>query len=79
MHQQLWGYKVEWKSVPRGTGGKKVEYHWSILYSPCYPQSPNYLLGARALKARDRSSSKCSETMALHVNRFGAKSIAQVI
>jgi hypothetical protein len=29
MHQQLWGYKVEWKSVSRGTGGKKVEYHWS--------------------------------------------------
>jgi hypothetical protein len=31
MHQQLWGYKVEWKSVSRGTGGKKVEYHWSNL------------------------------------------------
>jgi len=30
MHQQLWGYKVEWKSVSRGTGGKKVEYHCSI-------------------------------------------------
>jgi hypothetical protein len=29
MHQQLWGYKVEWKSVSRGTGGKKVEYHWA--------------------------------------------------
>jgi hypothetical protein len=29
MHQQLWGYKVEWKSVSRGTRGKKVEYHWS--------------------------------------------------
>jgi len=28
MHQQLWGYKVEWKSVSRGTGGKKAEYHW---------------------------------------------------
>jgi hypothetical protein len=28
MHQQLWGYKVECKSVSRGTGGKKVEYHW---------------------------------------------------
>jgi len=28
MHQQLWGYKVELKSVSRGTGGKKVEYHW---------------------------------------------------
>jgi hypothetical protein len=27
MHQQLWGYKVKWKSVSRGTGGKKVEYH----------------------------------------------------
>jgi hypothetical protein len=23
MHQQLWGYKVEWKSVSRGTGGEK--------------------------------------------------------
>jgi hypothetical protein len=32
MHQQLWGYKVEWKSVSRGTGGKKVEYHCSILF-----------------------------------------------
>jgi hypothetical protein len=29
MHQQLWGYKVEWKSVSSGTGGKKVEYHWN--------------------------------------------------
>jgi len=29
LHQQLWGYKVEWRSVSRGTGGKKVEYHWS--------------------------------------------------
>jgi hypothetical protein len=29
MHQQLWGYKVELKSVSRGTGGKKVEYHCS--------------------------------------------------
>jgi hypothetical protein len=28
MHQQLWGYKVEWKSVSRGTGGGEVEYHW---------------------------------------------------
>jgi hypothetical protein len=28
MCQQFWGYKVEWKSVSRGTGGKKVEYHW---------------------------------------------------
>jgi hypothetical protein len=24
MHQQLWGYKVEWKIVSRGTGGKKL-------------------------------------------------------
>jgi len=23
MHQQLWGYKVELKSVSRGTGGKR--------------------------------------------------------
>jgi hypothetical protein len=29
LHQQLWGYKVEWRSVSRSTGGKKVEYHWS--------------------------------------------------
>jgi hypothetical protein len=28
LHQQLWGYKVEWRSVSRGTGGKKVKYHW---------------------------------------------------
>jgi hypothetical protein len=28
MQQQLWGYKVEWKSVSRGTGRKKVEYYW---------------------------------------------------
>jgi hypothetical protein len=33
MHQQLWGYKVEWKSVSRGTGGKKVEYHCSSVFS----------------------------------------------
>jgi len=33
MHQQLWGYKVEWKSVSRGTGGKKVEYHCSRPYT----------------------------------------------
>jgi len=32
MHQQLWGYKVELKSVSRGTGGKKVEYHWVRLF-----------------------------------------------
>jgi hypothetical protein len=24
MHQQLWGYKVEWKSVFRGMGGKRL-------------------------------------------------------
>jgi hypothetical protein len=24
MHQQLWGYKVEWKSVSRGMGGKRL-------------------------------------------------------
>jgi hypothetical protein len=29
LHQQLWGYKVEWRSVSRGTGEKKVEYHCS--------------------------------------------------
>jgi hypothetical protein len=39
MHQQLWGYKVEWKSVSRGTGGKKVEYHWSNPYSFIYQAS----------------------------------------
>jgi hypothetical protein len=33
MHQQLWGYKVEWKSVSRGTGGKKVEYHCDMSYT----------------------------------------------
>jgi hypothetical protein len=34
MHQQLWGYEVEWKSVSRGTGGGgKVEYHW---YNECF-------------------------------------------
>jgi hypothetical protein len=36
MHQQFWGYKVEWKSVSRGTGGKKVEYHWSKAYTVYY-------------------------------------------
>jgi hypothetical protein len=37
MHQQFWGYKVEWKSVSRGTGGKKVEYHWTTqLHSFSY-------------------------------------------
>jgi hypothetical protein len=24
MHQELWGYKVEWKSVSRGTGEKRL-------------------------------------------------------
>jgi hypothetical protein len=24
MHQQLWGYKVEWKSVSRGMGEKRL-------------------------------------------------------
>jgi hypothetical protein len=38
MHQQLWGYKVEWKIVSRGTGGKKVEYHCSRLRSDCVLQ-----------------------------------------
>jgi hypothetical protein len=33
MHQQLWGYKVELKSVSRGTGGKKVEYLCPKAYS----------------------------------------------
>jgi hypothetical protein len=33
MHQQLWGYKVEWKSVSRGTGGKKFEYHCSTTHT----------------------------------------------
>jgi hypothetical protein len=28
LQQQLWGYKVEWRSVSRGRGGGKVEYHW---------------------------------------------------
>jgi hypothetical protein len=32
LHQQLWGYRVEWRSVSRGTGGKKVEYHWNTGY-----------------------------------------------
>jgi hypothetical protein len=36
MHQQLWGYKVEWKSVSRGTGGKKFEYH-------CFRQLHEYV------------------------------------
>jgi hypothetical protein len=40
MHQQLWGYKVEWKSVSRGTGGKKgwipllysiFHHNWNVL------------------------------------------------
>jgi hypothetical protein len=35
MHQQLWGYKVEWKSVSRGMGGKKVEYH--CFRGPLHP------------------------------------------
>jgi hypothetical protein len=37
MHQQLWGYKVEWKSVSRGTGVKKVEYH---CLRPMRPMGP---------------------------------------
>jgi hypothetical protein len=45
MHQQLWGYKVEWKSVSRGTGGKKVEYH-------CYIEMSKALDTLLALKGR---------------------------
>jgi hypothetical protein len=33
LHQQLWGYKVEWRSVSRGMGRKKVEYHWSKAHT----------------------------------------------
>jgi hypothetical protein len=43
MHQQLWGYKVEWKSVSRGTGGKKVEYHCSMrLVNKLYTKYPKH-------------------------------------
>jgi hypothetical protein len=51
MHQQLWGYKVEWKSVSRGTGGKKVEYHWSRLRAG----QPRF--DSRQVQGRDFSSS----------------------
>jgi hypothetical protein len=43
MHQQLWGYKVEWKSVSRGTGGKKIDYH---CFRVCGNQSPVFRLKA---------------------------------
>jgi hypothetical protein len=42
LHQQLWGYKVKWRSVSRGTGGKKVEYHCSRV------QLASYLMGTGA-------------------------------
>jgi hypothetical protein len=34
MHQQLWGYKVEWKSVSRGTGGKRLNTTGPELTEP---------------------------------------------
>jgi hypothetical protein len=43
MHQQLWGYKVEWKSVSRGTGGKKVEYHCVRGFTIFYESSNNFM------------------------------------
>jgi hypothetical protein len=43
MHQQLWGYKVEWKSVSRGTRGKKVEYHWFRRPGLDYRQGQGFL------------------------------------
>jgi hypothetical protein len=43
MHQQLWGYKVELKSVSRGTGGKKLnttglDYALSHSLHMAYPR-----------------------------------------
>jgi hypothetical protein len=46
MHQQLWEYKVEWKSVSRGMGGKRLNttalhcgvikpYHSSLYTELC--------------------------------------------
>jgi hypothetical protein len=49
LHQQLWGYKVEWRSVCRGTG-EKVEYHCSRV-SDC-----DTFLNLLVAKLRDRIS-----------------------
>jgi hypothetical protein len=36
LHQQLWGYKVVWRSVSRGTGGKMLKTiglrHVTVFY-----------------------------------------------
>jgi hypothetical protein len=40
MHQQIWGYKVEWKSFSRGTEGKRLNttvlmgFHRSTFSKP---------------------------------------------
>jgi hypothetical protein len=51
MHQQLWGYKVEWKSVSRGTGGKKVEYHWSKART-VFNRSNTEIVGSNPARGR---------------------------
>jgi hypothetical protein len=49
MHQQLWGYKVEWKSVSRGTGGKRLNTTALGLHvapvSQCYREVPQIKFG----------------------------------
>jgi hypothetical protein len=56
MHQQLWGYKVEWKSVSRGTGRKKVEYHCSRplrSYESAQFPNPTHALRQRRVVVND--------------------------
>jgi hypothetical protein len=65
MHQQLWGYKVEWKSVSRGTGGKKVEYHWhreqiSLLCTTSGPKDCIIIRQRHYLCKEDEMGGTCS-------------------
>jgi hypothetical protein len=63
MHQQLWGYKVEWKSVSRGTGGKKVEYHCHKASRLFFATLSNYRLFNEYEVSRSPRAAKAAITM----------------
>jgi len=67
MHQQLWGYKVEWKSVSSGTGGKKVEYHCTrALWSPPLASEANIV----RIPVESMSNHSCESAMLVHGAMF---------